>query len=116
MGRPCSHQEELIRERNYGTITELVEAARVGHITFDQNFDTIDDILRMRCGQVIDGVISYLQEYRRMQTKKLNTSRVGPVLRYHYLHSDLIELLMVTKRIDLRQKAFYGALESATSV
>ena len=51
----------LMREKSFDTITvtDLVETAQVGRTTFYRNFDSIEDILHMRCDQVFDEMIDY---------------------------------------------------------
>ena len=79
----------LMREGDFAgiTVTDLVESAKVGRTTFYRNFDSIEDILRLRCDQVIDGMVAYLQDYRRTQPDEQLTSLLRPALRYFYLHS-----------------------------
>ncbi len=104
---------KLMREMPYNSIKvkDLVEAAHVGRATFYRNFDVIEDILRLRCDQVFDGLMAYLIEYVQKHGHKSPTTLFKPLLRYFYLHSDIIELLMLAQRLDIVQSSFQRALE-----
>lgn len=103
----------LMREKDFSAITvkDLVEAAQVGRTTFYRNFDEIEDVLRMRCDQVFEGLVSYLQDYLQKHTHESRTTLLKPVLRYFYLHSEIIELLMLAKRIEIVQESFRRLME-----
>ena len=99
---------KLMRVQPYNTITvtHLVEAAQLGRTTFYRNFDEIEDILRMRCDQVFDELMAYFIAYRQ-EGGILEPGRLlKPMLRYFYLHSDIIDLLLRAKRMDILQDAF----------
>ncbi len=99
---------ELMREKPYSkiTVTDLVEKAQLGRTTFYRNFDEIDDILRMRCDQVFDELIAYIATYRKEDYSPEIGVLLKPMLRYFYLHSDIIDLLLRSKRMDILQDAF----------
>lgn len=109
---------ELMREKDFAaiTVTDLVDAAGVGRTTFYRNFDEIEDVLRMRCDQVVGGLINYLQGYRQKHQDESRTTILKPVLRYFYLHSELIELLMKAKRIHIFEEAFLRRFEPFKSM
>lgn len=101
---------QLMREKAYHdiTVTDLVHAAKVGRTTFYRNFDEIEDVLRWRCDQVLEGVMRYLQEYRRStHQQEIGGTMLKPMLRYFYLHSELIELLLQAERISLFEEAMF---------
>ena len=104
----------LMREKSFDTITvtDLVETAQVGRTTFYRNFDSIEDILHMRCDQVFDELIDYTKSYLQKQTSDAPVGMLKPMLRYFYLHSDIIELLMAARCIDIIQDAFRARMES----
>jgi AcrR family transcriptional regulator len=108
----------LMREKDFVdiTVTNLVEAAKVGRTTFYRNFDEIEDVLWMRCDQVVREFISYLQEYRQKHQDEPRTTILKPVLRYFYLHSELIELLMKAKRIHIFEAAMRCQFEPYKSM
>ena len=103
----------LMREKPFNaiTVTDLVESAQVGRTTFYRNFDEIEDILRMRCDQTFDELITYVVEYLRQNPNEIHTATLKPMLRYFYLHSDIVELLMLAKRIDIIQDSFQARLQ-----
>lgn len=107
---------KLMRERRFDSIKvkDLVEAAQVGRTTFYRNFDEIEDVLRLRCDQVFDGLIKYLISYTEQHGNESRAALLKPLLRYFYLHSDIIELLMLAKRLDIVQSSFRRALEPFT--
>ena len=98
----------LMHEKPFGTISvkELVDTAQVGRATFYRNFDEIEDILRMRCDQVFDELITYVVAYRQEDRSHEPSKLLKPMLRYFYLHSDIIDLLLQAKRIDILQDSF----------
>lgn len=93
----------LIREKDFNaiTVTDLVEAAKVGRATFYRNFDTIEDVLRLRCDQVCDGFVAYFAAYRQEQDTPTHFPRLKPQLRYFDMNSDIVELLLLADRIDI---------------
>ncbi|MEO1668676.1 MAG: TetR/AcrR family transcriptional regulator [Chloroflexota bacterium] len=91
-------------------VKDLVEAAGVGRNTFHRNFDDIVDILWLRCDLVFEGLIQYLIEYTQKHDDT-SPNMLKPVLRYFYLNSDIIELLMTAKRLDIIQSSFLQAVE-----
>ena len=103
----------LMREMPLNTIKvkDLVEAANVGRTTFYRNFDEIEDVLRLRCDQVFDGLVEYLVEYTQQYGNESPTTLLKPLLRYFYLHSEIIELLLTAKRLDIVQTSFHRVFE-----
>lgn len=108
----------LMGEKVFATITvsDLVDVAKVGRTTFYRNFDEIEDVLRMRCDQVVEGLLSYLQAYRQKHIDESPTTILKPVLRYFYLHSKLVELLMKAKRIYIFEEAMLNRFEPFKSM
>jgi AcrR family transcriptional regulator len=104
---------KLMGEKDFAaiTVTDLVEAAKVGRTTFYRNFDVIEDILRMRTDQVMEGLREYLQEYRKQNANESQTKLLKPMLRYFYLHSEIIELLITANRIGIFQESFRRLME-----
>lgn len=98
---------KLIHKKAFNsiTVTNLVDAAGIGRTTFYRHFDEVEDVLRMRCEQVAEGLIEYLQSYRQNYPDEAPTTLLKPVLRYFYLHSELIELLMKANRIYMFEEA-----------
>jgi AcrR family transcriptional regulator len=99
---------KMMREKEFATITvtDLINAASVGRTTFYRNFDEIEDVLRMRCDQVVSGLVEYLRAYLQQQQEAGPRAAIlKPILRYFYLHSELIELLIKAKRIHIFEEA-----------
>lgn len=103
----------LMREKAFDSIsvTDLVEAAQVGRATFYRHFDHIEDVLRLRCDQVFDGLTAYLLEYRQQHAHESRLLFLKPLLRYFYRQSDIIELLMMANRLDIVAAAFRRIFE-----
>ncbi len=103
----------LMREKSFATITvtDLVNSAQVGRATFYRNFDEIEDVLRMGCDQTFQGLIRYFKEYLQNHPEQTETKLLKPLLRYFYLHSEIIELLIIAKRIDIIQDSFQLVIE-----
>ena len=101
---------ELTRKKPFSkiTVTDVVTTAQVGRTTFYRCFDEIEDVLRMRCDQVFDDLMAYLKQYR---LENIQSSMFGgmlkPMLRYFYLNSGIIDLLLQTDRLDILQKTFH---------
>ncbi|GAB4530396.1 MAG: TetR/AcrR family transcriptional regulator [Anaerolineae bacterium] len=109
---------KLMRDKDFAaiTVTDLVDAAGVGRTTFYRNFDEIEDVLLMRCDQVVEGLIGYLQEYRQKYPDEPRTTILKPFLRYFYLHSELLEMLMKAKRIHIFEEALLTRFEPFRSM
>lgn len=103
----------LMNEKAYAdiTVTDLVKAAGVGRTTFYRHFDEIEDVLRMRCDRVVEGLIDYLQAYRQAHAEQGVGTILKPVLRYFHQHSEMIELLMKARRIHIFEEMMLRSLE-----
>lgn len=86
-------------------ISELVEQADIGRATFYRNFDALEDVLHWRCDETVNELFVYLVEYRRTNVLTLPHPFLKPLLRYFYLHSDIVELLIQANRVDMLQGA-----------
>ncbi len=109
---------ELMREQPFNSIKvkDLVEVAKVGRTTFYRNFDEIEDILRLRSDQIFEGLIAYFGAYIQINGHESPTALLKPLLRYFYLNSEIIELLMIANRLDIAQASFRRVLEPFTSL
>ncbi len=103
----------LMREKPFNqiSVTDLVETAKVGRTTFYRNFEEIEDILRMQSDQTFDELINYIQAYGQEVRVETPMVLLKPMLRFFYLHSDIIELLMKAKRMDIMQASIRERLE-----
>jgi AcrR family transcriptional regulator len=93
------------------TVTDLSDAAKVGRTTFYRNFDEIEDILRMKSDQTFDTFVPYLMEFAQKNRITTPVALIKPMLRFFYLHSDIVELLMLAKRTDILQDSIRARLE-----
>jgi AcrR family transcriptional regulator len=109
---------KLMREKDFDdiTVTDLVQAAQVGRTTFYRNFDSIEDILWMRNDQVLEGFLHYLLEYRQKHADESHPHVLKPLLRYFYLNSEIIELLISANRIAIFRQSFRGLIEPFKSM
>jgi len=102
---------ELMNEKIYTeiTVTEIVEKAKLGRATFYRNFDSLDDVLRLRCDKTFNELCEYLLEYYKTNSsldKGMNTVFIKPFLRYWYVKSSIIELLIKANRLDIINESF----------
>jgi len=93
------------------SVIDLVDAANVGRTTFYRNFDEIEDILHMRNDQVFDGLIEYIFDYRKTKELDHRSELLKPILRYFYLNSEIIELVINAHRIDIFDQSFRKLVE-----
>ena len=112
--RMYSALEELMGEKPYTdiTVTDIVDRAQLGRTTFYRHFDTIDDVLRMKCDEKYDGLAEYFLEYHRMESRGNKTLFLKPFLRYWYIHSAIIELLIKAGRQDIIKDSFQKMMAS----
>ena len=103
----------LIQEMPFNSIkvNDLVAASKVGRTTFYRNFDTIEDILRLRSDQVFEDMIQYVIAYVERYGNESRVMLLKPVLRYFYLHSEIVELLMRADRLDIAMASLRRAVE-----
>jgi AcrR family transcriptional regulator len=104
---------ELMAEEKFAAIsvTDLVEQAQIGRATFYRSFDAQEDVLRWRCDQMLDELIPYMTGFARSQPGTGGNSLLKPLLRFFYLDSTIVELLIAAERIDILQVAFQERFE-----
>ena len=64
----------------------------------------------MRSDQVFDDMIRYLIAYIQENGNEAREMLLKPVLRYFYVHSEIIELLMLADRLDIVMASFHRAV------
>jgi AcrR family transcriptional regulator len=103
----------LVGEKQFAAIKvkDIVEQAQIGRATFYRNFDVQEDVLRWRCDQVLDELLPYVASFLRAHVSTGGISLIKPILRFFYLDSRIIELLIEAERIDIFQVAFHKRLE-----
>lgn len=94
-------------------VSELVTVAEIGRATFYRNFDLLEDVLLWRCEQVTNELFMYFMEYRRSNRLSAEYPLLKPLLRFFYLHSDIVELLIKANRVDMLQSVI---LERITKI
>ncbi len=100
---------ELLQERSLGeiSITEVVEKAQLGRATFYRNFDSLEDVLRMKCDEVFLELYHYLIDYySSYREEAVKAIFLKPFLRFWYLQSSIVELLIKANRIDIINDSF----------
>lgn len=101
---------ELIQEKNYVeiTVSEVVDRAKLGRTTFYRNFDSIDDVLRMKCDEKFHKLKDYLIEYYKENRSipSPHTPFLKPFLRYWYVNSSILEQLIKANRTDIIKESF----------
>lgn len=104
---------KLMQEKEFDTITvtDLVEVAQVGRATFYRNFDEIEDVLRLRCDNTVEGLVKNLVDYIPKDTTQGRAPLLKPLLRYFAVHSQIIELLIKAKRLHIFAEALRSVFE-----
>lgn len=95
--------EALMQEKEYSeiTVTDIVNKANLGRTTFYRNFDTIDDILKMKLDEKFEGLTQYLRDNYKPMISGNNTVFLKPFLKYWYVNSHIIELLIQANKTEL---------------
>lgn len=91
-------------------VTDLVVASHVGRTTFYRHFDAIEDILRWRSDQTYDDMLQYVITYVQKHGNPARVMLLKPVLEYFHLHSEIIELLIQAKRLDIAMTSLNRAV------
>ena len=91
--------KELIQDKEYSkiTVTDIVNKANLGRTTFYRNFETIDDVLKMKCEDKFSEFRKYCIDYYTSHEFEDKTF-LKPFLRYWYHNSEIIELLIKANR------------------
>lgn len=86
------------------TVQELVLEAKVGRATFYRLFDSIPDVLKYKCDKVFEEFITYINNYRKSElfaSSVTSTKLLLPLLRFWYLDSLIIEVIIKSERVDI---------------
>lgn len=87
------------------TVTDIANASTVGRATFYRNFDDIIDVLYWKCNQQFSEVLNtYIAQHPYTDKK---SGLLLHVFSYWVKNSEVIELLLLIKRIDIIYKCFY---------
>ena len=93
----------LLDRKSYDdiTVTEVIEKAQISRGTFYRNFDSLEDVLRYECDQKFISLKKYVYEYSRSRSNNSSyhpLELLTPFLRFWYLDSKIIELLIKVHR------------------
>ncbi len=90
--------EELLQTRSFNevSITDVCQKAKIGRVTFYRHYDCLEDVLRKKCDEKFEGFIPYFKDYHSYNKNDLGILR--PFLRYWYVNSSIIELLINTNK------------------
>jgi AcrR family transcriptional regulator len=104
---------KLMGEKRFADIrvTDLVEQAQLARATFYRSFDVQEDVLRWRCDQMLEELFSYITRFARTQPGAAGASLLKPILRFFYLDSTIVELLIEAERVDILQVALQERFE-----
>lgn len=96
----------LIRTKTLNSISikDLVEEAGIGRATFYRLFDSLEDVLHYKCDAAFEDLLHYIQQYRESEHLAGPTnsfSLLKPLLRFWYLDSFIIELIIKVNRLDI---------------
>lgn len=99
--------DQLLEEKPFESISvkDIVDRANIGRTTFYRNFDTIEDILKLKCDEAFNGMKEYLI-FNNQGSLILKT-----FLRYWYLDSRILEILIHIKRTDIIVDSFTRIIE-----
>ncbi|MGL5378875.1 TetR/AcrR family transcriptional regulator, partial [Clostridium sp.] len=91
--------KELMKVNDYSkiSVTNIVNEANIGRTTFYRNFETIDDVLQMKCDEKFFEFRNYCIDYYKLNESE-DKSFLKPFLTYWYDNSEIIELLIKAKR------------------
>ncbi|MDW7660903.1 MAG: TetR/AcrR family transcriptional regulator C-terminal domain-containing protein [Bacillota bacterium] len=98
---------QLLKEKTFESISvkDIVDRANIGRTTFYRNFDAIEDVLRLKCDESFDGLKEYL--INNTQSPLI----LKTFLRYWYLDSKILEILIHIKRTDIIFDSFSRIIE-----
>lgn len=91
--------KDLMSEKDFSkiTITDIVNKANLGRTTFYRNFDSIDDVLKMKCDEKFSEFREYCINYYKLNDMD-DKSFLPPFLKYWYKNYEIIELLIKANR------------------
>lgn len=97
--------KELMEVKNYSkiTVTDITNKANLGRTTFYRNFETIDDVLEMKCIEKFKEFRQYCIDFYKLNDFEVK-SFLKPFLMYWYDNSEVIELLIKANRENIIKK------------
>lgn len=105
--------EILMKEKEFNkiTVSEVVEQAKVGRTTFYRSFDSIEDVLIMKCDEKFKELGEYLIQYNKSNKKEEKPPYLKPVLRFWYINSNILELIIQVNKLDIIKDSFNTTLD-----
>ncbi|MGL4336275.1 MAG: TetR/AcrR family transcriptional regulator [Turicibacter sp.] len=79
------------------TIKEVAKEGHIGRATFYRNFDSLDDVLRLKCDETFQELTGYLTNHSTPSHFEQNNDRtkfLNLFLHFFYSHSEIVELLI----------------------
>ncbi len=97
--------KELMEVKDYSkiTVTDITNKANLGRTTFYRNFETIDDVLEMKCIEKFKEFRQYCIDFYKLNDVEVK-SFLKPFLMYWYDNSEVIELLIKANRENIIKK------------
>ncbi|WP_373598985.1 TetR/AcrR family transcriptional regulator [Paraclostridium bifermentans] len=97
--------KELMEVKDYSkiTVTDITNKANLGRTTFYRNFETIDDVLEMKCIEKFKEFRQYCIDFYKLNDIEVK-SFLKPFLMYWYDNSEVIELLIKANRDNIIKK------------
>ena len=101
----------LMLEKKYTniTITDVAEKAIISRSTFYRSFDSLDDVLRLKCDTCFNELYIYLLKYYKANSFSAKEEKMvflKPFLRYWYVDSSIIEFLILANKLDIFNESF----------
>ncbi|WP_276354090.1 TetR/AcrR family transcriptional regulator [Cohnella caldifontis] len=111
---------QKIREKDFRTLTiqEVVLTAQVGRSTFYRNFDDLESILLWKCNETFQSLYRFILESISAQEIRHDADPFPfllPFFRFWKEDSEIIELLVAARRIDILYSAFENTLKQLVS-
>lgn len=92
-------------------IKDLVETAGVARVTFYRNFDNIVDILILKSDETFELLMNALRTYHQEKQVNRGSEFIIPFLEFFDKHTEVVELLLKAKRVDILHDSMNKTLE-----
>lgn len=109
--------KSLMFEKSFEDITikEVVERAEVARATFYRNFDKLEDVLRYELDTKFANLYDYLKDYYKSEPDYFKSFFIVPFLKFWYLDSAIVELLIKARQRKVLREAFVNLLHRGIS-
>lgn len=95
-----------IRDFDDITVADLTEQAKVGRTTFYRAFDSIEDVLMMKCDEKFRDFSLYLVEYFQSRNQNIEPPFIVPFLRFWYVNPTILKLINKANKSEIIKKSF----------